>query len=96
MLALHLTNTVLAESSGIVVALLFFFSTGFVPLAQYPGWLQPVVQHQPLSYAVEAMRGLSLGGPVLIPTVGMIAWSVGIVAVCMFPMLRGYRRACMR
>ena len=47
-----------------------FFSTGFVPLEQYPRWIQPVVQHQPVSYAVEAMRGLSLGGPVLAPMVG--------------------------
>jgi ABC-2 type transport system permease protein len=95
-LALFLTNTVLAESTGIVVALLFFFSTGFVPLAQYPSWLQPVVQHQPLSYAVEAMRGLSFGGPVLLPATGTILWSAGIVALCMCPMLLGYRKACMR
>jgi ABC-2 type transport system permease protein len=94
--ALYVANTVLAESSGIVVVLLFFFSTGFVPLAQYPDWLQPVVQHQPLSYAVEAMRGLSLGGPVLEPTMGTVLWSAGIVAICLYPMLIGYRRACMR
>ena len=47
-----------------------FFSTGFVPLDQFPRWIQPVVEHQPVSYAVEAMRGLSLGGPVLAPMVG--------------------------
>ena len=41
-----------------------FFSTGFVPVNQYPGWLQPyTVAHQPISYAVDVMRGLSLGGP---------------------------------
>lgn len=95
-LALYLANTVLAESTGILVALLFFFSTGFVPLAQYPRWLQPVVQHQPLSYAGEAMRGLSLGGPILIPMIGTLLWSAGIVALCIHPMLFGYRRACTR
>lgn len=93
-LALYVANTVLAESSGIVVVLLFFFSTGFVPLAQYPVWLQPVVRHQPLSYAVEAMRGLSLGGPVLGPAIGAALWSAGVVAICLYPMLIGYRRAC--
>ena len=41
-----------------------FFSTGFVPREQYPQWIQPVVAHQPMSYAIEAMRGLSLGGPI--------------------------------
>jgi len=94
--ALYLTSTVVAESTGIVVALLFFFSTGFVPLAQYPSWLQPVVQHQPLSYAVETMRGLSLGGPVLNPLIGTVLWCVGAVALCLYPMLVGYRKACMR
>ena len=95
-LALYMVNTVLAESTGIVVALLFFFSTGFVPLSQYPSWLQPVVEHQPLSYAIDAMKGLSLGGPVLTPAVGTLLWSAGIVAVCAYPMLVGYRKACTR
>jgi ABC-2 type transport system permease protein len=95
-LALYLVNTVLAESTGIVIALLFFFSTGFVPLSQYPSWLQPVVEHQPLSYAIDAMGGLSLGGPVLTPTIGTLLWSGGVVAVCLYPMLLGYRKACTR
>ena len=95
-LALRLVNTVLAEATGMLIALLVFFCTGFVPLAQYPGWLQPVVQHQPMSYAVEAMRGLSLGGPVLTPMIGTLLWSAGIVGVCMAPMVIGYRKASMR
>jgi ABC-2 type transport system permease protein len=77
-----------------VVSLLFFFCTGFVPLPQYPSWIQPVVEHQPMSYAVEAMRGLALGGPVRIPIVGTSLWSAGIVAVCAAPI--GYRKASMR
>ncbi len=40
--------------------MLMFFSIGFVPLDQYPDWLQPIVEHQPVSYTIEAMRGLSL------------------------------------
>ncbi|WP_210085518.1 ABC transporter permease [Mycobacterium sp. OAE908] len=95
-LALYMTNTVLAESTGIVVALLFFFSTGFVPLSQYPSWLQPLVQHQPLSYAIDAMAGLSLGGPVLTPVLATLFWSAAIVGVCLHPMSVGYRRACTR
>jgi ABC-type transport system involved in cytochrome c biogenesis ATPase subunit len=72
------------------------FCTGFVPLDQYPQWIRPVVQHQPLSYAIEAMRGLSLGGPVLRPTLATLLWSAGIVVVCVIPMVLGYRRASMR
>jgi ABC-2 type transport system permease protein len=96
MTALYLANTVLAEATGMVVSLLFFFCTGFVPLSQYPSWIRPVVEHQPMSYAVEAMRGLALGGPVLIPIVGTSLWSAGIVAVCAAPTVIGYRKASMR
>jgi ABC-2 type transport system permease protein len=94
--ALYVANTVLAEATGMVVSLLFFFCTGFVPPAQYPSWIRPVVEHQPMSYAVEAMRGLACGGPVLTPMVGTLLWSAGIVAVCAAPMVIGYRKASMR
>jgi ABC-2 type transport system permease protein len=93
-IALYMDDTVLAESTSIAVAPLFFFCTGFVPLEQYPGWLQPVVAHQPMSYSVEAMRGLALDGPVLSPLIGSLLWAAGAVLVCLAPMLIGYRKAC--
>ena len=97
-IALYAVNTAVhpVEATEIIWGLLMFFSSGFVPLDQFPRWLQPIVQHQPVSYAVEAMRGLSLGGPVLAPTVGMLLWSAGIVVACAVPMAIGYRRASMR
>lgn len=95
-MALYMTNTVVVESTGLVVMLLVFFCTGFAPLEQYPQSIQPVVEHQPMSYAVEAMRGLAFGGPVLTPVVGTLVWSGGIVAVCAAPMVIGYRRASTR
>ena len=95
-LALYAANTIVVEGTEVIWGMLMFFSSGFVPLDQFPRWIQPVVQHQPVSYAVEAMRGLSLGGPVLAPTVGMLLWSAGIVAACAIPMAIGYRRASMR
>ena len=95
-LALYSAKTIVVEATAIIWALLMFFSTGFVPLDQYPRWIQPVVEHQPVSYAIEAMRGLSLGGPVLAPMVAMLLWSAGIAAACAIPMAIGYRRASMR
>jgi ABC-2 type transport system permease protein len=94
--ALYWPSTTLVEGITLVNNLSLFFCTGFVPLDQYPQWIQPVVQHQPLSYAIEAMRGLSLGGPVLEPVLGTLLWSVGIVVACVIPMVFGYRRASMR
>ena len=73
--------------------LLIFFSTGLLPVNQYPRWIQPVVAHQPVSYAIAAMRGLSAGGPVLAPMVATLLWSAGIAAACVIPMAIGYKRA---
>jgi ABC-2 type transport system permease protein len=78
------------------MTLLIYFCTGFVPLAEYPSWIQPVVHHQPMSYAVDAMRGLSLGGPLLVPLVGISLWSAVIIAVSFGPMVIGYRKASTR
>ena len=95
-LALRIKNTVLAEATGIAVAGLFFFCTGFVPLDLYPKWIQPAVEHQPMSYAVDLMRALSAGGALLVPIAGTLLWSLGIAAVCLMPMVNGYREASRR
>jgi ABC-2 type transport system permease protein len=96
LLSLYAANTVMVELSEGVWAVLMFFSTGFVPLDQYPDWLRPVVEHQPVSCAIEAMRGLSIGGPVARPLAEMLVWSIGIVALCAIPLGLGYRRASKR
>ncbi|WP_260765191.1 ABC transporter permease [Mycobacterium sp. SMC-4] len=96
LLALYSANTIAVEATDLLAATTMFFCTGLVPLSQYPDWIQPIVEHQPVSYVVETMRGLSIGGPVLQPFLGTVAWSVGIIAVCAVPLTVGYRRASMR
>ncbi|ETT23562.1 daunorubicin-DIM-transport integral membrane protein ABC transporter DrrC [Rhodococcus aetherivorans] len=83
----------LVELVSILCTLLMFFNSGFVPVFAYPTWLQPIVQYQPMSCAVDAMRGLSLGGPVLEPLLQTTAWSLGLIAIFLYPAIRGYRRA---
>lgn len=95
-IALYSAKALVVEATAVISGLLMFFSTGFVPLDQFPQWIQPVVEHQPVSYVVESMRGLSLGGPVLVPTVATLLWSAAIIAVCAIPMAIGYRKASMR
>ncbi len=57
--ALYTAQTVVVEGVELVQArIAIFFSTGLVPLNSYPGWIQPFVAHQPVSYAIAAMRGL--------------------------------------
>lgn len=96
LLSLYAASTVMVELSEGIWAVLMFFSTGFVPLDQYPESIRPVVEHQPVSCAIEAMRGLSIGGPVARPLTEMLLWSVGILALCALPLAMGYRRASKR
>lgn len=95
-LALFSQSTIVPQATEIVIALLMFFSIGFVPLDQYPKWLQPIVEHQPVSYTIEAMRGLSLEGPIAEPLLFTALWSAGIFAVCAVPLAIGYRKASRR
>jgi ABC-2 type transport system permease protein len=73
--------------------LAMFFNSGFVPVSSYPGWLQPIVRYQPLSCAVDAMRGLAAGTDVVEPVLLTLLWSAGLVLVFVRPILIGYQRA---
>jgi ABC-2 type transport system permease protein len=42
---------------------LFFSSSALYPVSVMPGWLQVVTKVNPLSYEVDALRGLLLGIP---------------------------------
>lgn len=95
-LALYSASAIVPQATEIICAILFFFSTGFVPLDQFPDWLQPAVEHQPVSYVIETMRGLSLEGPIRQPLIGTVLWSLGIAALCAVPLAIGYRRASTR
>ncbi|MFE3542434.1 ABC transporter permease [Nocardia sp. NPDC059177] len=78
---------------GIVNTLLMFFNTGFVPIVAYPTWLQTIVANQPMSCAIDAMIGLSYGGPVAEPLIKTLAWTIGMVAVFAYPAIAGYKKA---
>ena len=76
-----------------VCFLLLFFNSGMVPIDVFPGWLQPAVRVQPMSPAIEAMRGLAAGGPILWPVLQAAAWVIGLLAVFGPVAVRGYRVA---
>jgi ABC-2 type transport system permease protein len=42
---------------------LFFTSSALYPVHYMPGWLQPISKVNPLTYQVEALRGLLIGWP---------------------------------
>ncbi|NYE45383.1 ABC-2 type transport system permease protein [Spinactinospora alkalitolerans] len=57
-----LRNPELLQMVGVAVVFpLMFVSTAFVPLADQPGWLATLASANPITYAIEAARGLVLG-----------------------------------
>ena len=60
---------------------LTFVSSAFVPVASMPGWLQPIAEHNPITYMVNAARALFLGIPAGNDVWLALAWTVGIIVV---------------
>ncbi|WUH99067.1 ABC transporter permease [Spirillospora sp. NBC_00431] len=79
------------------VAFLGIFPLAFgtdmvVPADTLPGWLQAWVKVNPVSDAVDAARGLLLGGPVADAAVRTLLWSAGFLAVFCPLAVYAYRR----
>ncbi|MFD4438495.1 ABC transporter permease [Nocardia sp. NPDC058519] len=94
--AVYTAKASLVEGITILTTLMMFFSTGFVPLVAFPTWIQPVVRNQPMSVAVDAMRGLSDQGPIARPLLLTLVWSGAAVLLFAVPAAIGFRRASRR
>ncbi|MFI6284050.1 ABC transporter permease [Streptomyces sp. NPDC051018] len=68
---------------------LFFASNALYPVALMPGWLQAVSLGNPLSYEVDALRGLLIGTPAHLPLdFGVLAFAA-LVGICSASALMG-------
>jgi ABC-2 type transport system permease protein/oleandomycin transport system permease protein len=72
---------------------LTFLSSAFVPIATMPGWLQAFANNQPVTFVIDAMRALALGGPVEANLWKSLVWLAGIFVVFLPLAVRAYRRA---
>jgi ABC-2 type transport system permease protein len=54
-------NAEAASNSAMPLILLPLLSSAFVPLAEMPGWFQPIAEYQPFTPAIETIRGLLVG-----------------------------------
>jgi ABC transporter DrrB family efflux protein len=70
-----------------------FLSSAFVPISTMPGWLQAFANNQPVTYVIDTMRALALGGPVEASLWKSVAWLAGIFVVFLPLAVRAYRRA---
>jgi oleandomycin transport system permease protein len=69
-----------------------FVSNVFVPAETMPGWLQAVVEANPVSILSDATRGLMVGGKVAEPVVLSLIWAAVIIAVFAPLSMRAFRR----
>ncbi|MFW0783320.1 ABC transporter permease [Gordonia sp. CPCC 206044] len=92
-LALRSRDSHIVEWVAIGTNLAMFFNTGFVPADAYPAWLQPIVRYQPLSCAVDTIRGFANDVPWGQPLALTLAWSVLLLVAFTGPTLAGYRTA---
>jgi len=72
---------------------LTFLSSAFVPIHSMPGWLQAFANNQPVTYVINTMRALALGGPIEANLWKSIAWLAGILIVFGPLSVRAYKRA---
>jgi ABC-2 type transport system permease protein len=77
-LGLKAKNVETASNTPMILTLLPFISSGFVPAESLPSGLRWFAEHQPFTVAIEAVRGLLLGAPVGNDGVVALAWCVAI------------------
>jgi ABC-2 type transport system permease protein len=90
-----------AQGMSLLVFLLWFVSSAFVPIQSMPGWLQAVANNQPITMMVNSVRSLTLGDPALAGLaestahyVGLsLIWSAGLVLVFAPLAVARYRRS---
>ena len=97
---------VINNASFMVIMPLTFVSNAFVPTEQFPSWLQPVVEWNPVSTLIEACRQL-FGNvpeglpapdawPMQNPELYTLLWTVIITAVFAPLAVRQYKKAVLR
>jgi len=73
------------------VFLILFFAPVYVPLALLTGWIETVATLNPLTYVLEATRGMLAGEAIHVFSAFVIA--IGLVSVFTLWSLRGLRKA---
>jgi ABC transporter DrrB family efflux protein len=69
-----------------------FASSGFVPVASMPGWLQVFANNQPITKVVDSARAFMSGGPTYTYTWEALAWCLGLLVVFIPLAVLRYRR----
>lgn len=94
-------NVQAAQGMSMIGFPVAFLSSAYVPVETMPGWLQPIVEHQPVTAMSDAVRSLLLGDPALAgvstsashAVVVSLLWAAGILAVFVPLAVARFRRS---
>ncbi|MFI5982597.1 ABC transporter permease [Streptomyces sp. NPDC051555] len=90
-LSIRSPNTV--QSVGFLWMIPFQFgSSMLVPTSTMPGWLRTFAEVNPTTLVTDACRNLLGGGPVAVPVLGTVLWSVGLMCFAVPLAISRYRR----
>jgi ABC transporter DrrB family efflux protein len=92
-------NAQAAQGLAIIAVPFSFLSSAFVPVDTMPAAIEWFARYQPLSFWVDAVRGLTLGDAVIgaggqslgVEVLGAVAWAVGLTVVFAALAARRYR-----
>ncbi|MFE3191533.1 ABC transporter permease [Nocardia sp. NPDC059240] len=73
-------NVEMASNLPMLLMILPFFGSGFVPTDSMPSWLAWIARNQPFTPVMETLRGLMLGHPVGHQALLAVAWCLAIAA----------------
>ncbi len=81
-----------ASNTPMILILLPFVSSCFVPTASMPSGLRQFAEYQPFTPAAETVRGLLTGAAIGDHAIAAIAWSIGIAIAAYLWAMRLYNR----
>ncbi|MDQ6836780.1 MAG: ABC transporter permease, partial [Actinomycetota bacterium] len=70
-----------ASNTPLLILLLPFISSAFVPTASMPAGVRWFAEYQPFTPLITTLRGLLLGGPIANSAIMAVAWCAGIALV---------------
>ncbi len=93
-IGLAVKNPETAQVAGFIWLFpLMFASSIFVPISTMPDWLQAFAERSPITYTVDAVRALWLGGDFEDPLFYSFLWS-GVLLLIFVPLaIRSFKRA---
>jgi ABC transporter DrrB family efflux protein len=82
-----------ASMASIPYLPLLMLSSGFVSVENFPSWLQPIVEWQPVTCVIDALRALAGDGEVGETLPAALAWTIGLGVLFAWLGARAFRRA---